>query len=204
MSNHGGKRDNAGRPKGSPSRRTLAEVEAVAALYPNWSPLKHFAYVANDETLADEIRLDAAKAAAPYLHARLKQIDADPAALVKLEEQLARARMRGSIKEVVETGPDLLLAERLDRGFERIAEMERTEVQKLRDENRELQERLNSLASPAVVVAAVEAPKIEPKHETLAMPPKISPVSWRPAYKQILPYPDDLRPALAVTDYDPI
>lgn len=76
----GGARDGAGRPKGKPTLRRAAEaIAAVAEAHPGWSPVLHFAAVANDKDLPLEIRLDAAKAAAPYLHARPRALgDGEP------------------------------------------------------------------------------------------------------------------------------
>lgn len=58
----------------------------------------YFAEVANDETLDPEIRLDASKAAAPYIHPRLKPIEINPEALVDLERDIAAARLEGAGK----------------------------------------------------------------------------------------------------------
>lgn len=89
---HGGRREGAGRPKGSLNRRSVEAIEAVAREFPDWSPLQHLARVANDAKLDEAIRLDAARAAAPFIHPRPRSIDLDPDALVDLEGRIAEAR----------------------------------------------------------------------------------------------------------------
>lgn len=114
---HGGRRLGAGRPPGSLNKRSTEAIEAVAARYPNWTPLLQFAAVANDESLPTEIRLDAAKAAAPFMHPRPKPFELDPEALIELEGRIAEVRA----KAIAVQGVDPLagLAERLDRAFRR-------------------------------------------------------------------------------------
>lgn len=114
---HGGRRRGAGRPPGSLNKRSIEAIEAVAALYPNWTPLLQFAAVANDKLLPVEVRLDAAKAAAPFMHPRPKPVELDPEALIELEGRIAEARA----KAIAVQGVDPLagLAERLDRAFRR-------------------------------------------------------------------------------------
>ena len=110
----------AGRPAGSLNKRSFEAIESVAARYPNWTPLLHFAAVANDETLSVEIRLDAAKAAAPYLHPRAKPIELDPDAAVDLEKRIAEVRARAVAKEGI--NPLSGLGDRLDRAARRMGE----------------------------------------------------------------------------------
>ncbi|MCL4767750.1 MAG: hypothetical protein KJZ80_16100 [Hyphomicrobiaceae bacterium] len=117
--NHGGKREGAGRPRGSLNRRSLEAIQAVAEKYPDWTPLQHMAAVANDETLDVEIRLDAAKSAAPYVHAKLKAVVADPDSLIELEFRIARARLEAQAKTLDENP---CLADRLARALARNAE----------------------------------------------------------------------------------
>lgn len=108
----GAERPGAGRPARSLNQRQMTALETVAQQFPDWSPLLHFATIANDETLDPSIRLDAAKAAAPFCHPRLKPVERDPAALVDLERKLAEARNTAKGK------PDSFLdglAERLER-----------------------------------------------------------------------------------------
>ncbi|MFG1346114.1 hypothetical protein V5F59_14565 [Xanthobacter autotrophicus DSM 431] len=98
----GGKREGAGRPKGSLNKRSIEAIEAVVAKYPDWTPLLHFATVANDTSMPADIRLDAAKAAAPFFHPRPKSVELDPDALVTLEGRIAAARASATLKETGE------------------------------------------------------------------------------------------------------
>ena len=61
---HGGARPGAGR---KPGWRSVAASEAIAA---GLSPLEYMLEVMRDETLDESKRLEAAKAAAPYCHAK--------------------------------------------------------------------------------------------------------------------------------------
>lgn len=127
----GGRRDGAGRPKGSLNKRTLEAIQEVAERYPDWTPLLHLATVANDEQLDVVIRLDAAKAAAPYCHARLKPVVGNADELVDLEARIAEARAKSTLKEIASFGD---LAERLLRAHARdgITASEDTELTRLR------------------------------------------------------------------------
>lgn len=79
MAIRGGKRNGAGRPKGARNKRTRALSEATAEAsilaQDGESPLAFLLQVMRDETKEPMVRLDAAKAAAPYQHARLSSID---------------------------------------------------------------------------------------------------------------------------------
>ena len=69
----GGARPGAGRKKGQVTKfNELARKEALAK---GTSPLDFMLAVLRDENESRAVRLDAAKAAAPYLHARLNAID---------------------------------------------------------------------------------------------------------------------------------
>lgn len=112
----GGAREGAGRPKGRPSLKRAAQaVLEVEEKFPGWSPVLHLAAVANDETLDVMIRLDAAKAAAPYLHSRPKPVELDPDGLVELERRLLFAKVEAAAEALESPG----LAERLRRAKER-------------------------------------------------------------------------------------
>jgi hypothetical protein len=65
----GGKRPGAGRPRGSRAKKTQAI--AIAAMAAGISPLELMLQVMRDESVDSMVRLDMAKAAAPYVHARL-------------------------------------------------------------------------------------------------------------------------------------
>ena len=116
---NGGMRDGAGRPKGSRNRRSLEAIEKVAEKYPEWSPLMHMATVANDESLPVDIRLDAAKSAAPFMLAKAKSAVLDHDELIELESEIARVRIEESSK-TIKNNPLLGdLANRLARAFSR-------------------------------------------------------------------------------------
>jgi hypothetical protein len=70
----GGKRDGAGRKPGLANKRTQALMDAVEAS--GITPLDYMLGQLRDETNSKEARMDAAKAAAPYVHAKLANIDA--------------------------------------------------------------------------------------------------------------------------------
>jgi hypothetical protein len=65
----GGKRPGAGRPRGSRAKKT--QEIAIAAMAAGISPLELMLHVMRDESVDTMVRLDMAKAAAPYIHARL-------------------------------------------------------------------------------------------------------------------------------------
>ena len=65
----GGKRPGAGRPKGTGNKVT--EAAKRKALEDGISPLDYMLSVLRDEGQTDDRRMDAAKAAAPYIHPRL-------------------------------------------------------------------------------------------------------------------------------------
>jgi hypothetical protein len=71
----GGRRGNAGRPKGSKNKRTIAKVPLIPARAHRQTvaelPLDILIAAARDKTLPLEMRLAAAKAAAPYFHAKV-------------------------------------------------------------------------------------------------------------------------------------
>jgi hypothetical protein len=71
----GGRRANAGRPRGSKNRRTIAKVPLLPARAHRQTveemPLDILLAAARDKTLPLELRLAAARAAAPYYHAKV-------------------------------------------------------------------------------------------------------------------------------------
>lgn len=73
MSNRGGKRPGAGRPKGAKSKLTEKAIERAGAT--GELPLEFMLRVMRDEGEAFDVRFDAAKAAAPYMHARLASVE---------------------------------------------------------------------------------------------------------------------------------
>lgn len=68
----GGKREGAGRKKGSIARATVAAKQK--ALETGISPLEYMLKVMRDETADDRRRDDMAKAASPYVHSRLSSV----------------------------------------------------------------------------------------------------------------------------------
>lgn len=113
---HGGKREGAGRPPGSLNKRSVEAIAEVAERFPDWSPLLHMAQVANDPDLPPEIRLDAAKAAAPYVHAKAKPVELDPGAYVALQQAVMQAKIEATAETISRPG----LAERLARAKARV------------------------------------------------------------------------------------
>ena len=73
MSNRGGKRPGAGRPKGSKNKVILARQTAIADS--GLSPVEYMLNIVRDEGQKQEARLEAAKAVAPYIHPRLQSIE---------------------------------------------------------------------------------------------------------------------------------
>lgn len=66
---HGGSRPGAGRKAGSPNKATAARQAEVAAT--GITPLDYLLSVMRNEEAEESKRIDAAKAAAPYVHPRL-------------------------------------------------------------------------------------------------------------------------------------
>ncbi len=69
---HGGIRPGAGRPKGSGNKFTKDISEMLDDMQ---SPLEYMLQIMNDTGNDQRERLDAAKAAAPYIHARISHIE---------------------------------------------------------------------------------------------------------------------------------
>lgn len=213
---HGGVREGAGRPPGKPSVRRAAQAIAdVAARYPGWSPVLHFAAVANDPTLDPEIRLDAARAAAPYLHARPKAVVIDEDALVELEGRIAAARAKATVKEFA--GLDQL-AERLARAATNgdMTDPERDELVRLRlmVGNVTLATGVPRAPDEPVMIDEIPAPPllVDPTPAVTPAPAEQAPVpsapgdnaiiAAKPAYTPVLEWPEQSGPTFAATDYE--
>ena len=69
MADYGGRRPGAGRPKGSRNKKTLEQVKAVEET--GKTPLEYLLEIMRDKNRDADQRIDAAKAAAPYIHPRL-------------------------------------------------------------------------------------------------------------------------------------
>lgn len=70
---HGGTRKGSGRKAGSPNKATQAQRDEAAAS--GLTPLDYMLSVMRSEDETEERRLEAAKAAAPYVHPRLSSVD---------------------------------------------------------------------------------------------------------------------------------
>jgi hypothetical protein len=74
--NNGGRRPGAGRPKGSKNRTTVKKLKIVEKLVEEKkTPLEFLIGVMLDKGKDIELRVDAAKAAAPYVHPKLAQTE---------------------------------------------------------------------------------------------------------------------------------
>ena len=69
----GGARPGAGRPRGRRSGKTSERLAAIEAA--GITPLDYLLTTMRNEELEKAVRLDAAKAAAPYVHPKLANID---------------------------------------------------------------------------------------------------------------------------------
>jgi hypothetical protein len=70
---HGGSRPGSGRKAGASTK--LNQQARKEALGGGISPLDYMLTILRDDTQAPDARMDAAKSAAPYVHARLSSID---------------------------------------------------------------------------------------------------------------------------------
>jgi len=82
----GGFRPGAGRPAGAQNKRTIEQAEAIIAS--GMTPLEYLTSVYQDPNADEAKRIDAAKAAAPYIHAKLNSVElkGDPDSPLRLEE----------------------------------------------------------------------------------------------------------------------
>ena len=107
-SSHGGPRPNSGRPKGAKSKTTIAK-EAVLqevltrAVQDETTPLEVMLTIMRDPASPAAMKFEAAKAAAPYVHPRLSQVD-------------SRVTKVNDVSELTIEQIDRLLAERLAAG----------------------------------------------------------------------------------------
>lgn len=69
----GGARPGAGRKKGSPNKKTAEVQQAVAES--GITPLDYMLQIMRDPLAEGYRRLDAAKSAAPYVHAKLSSVE---------------------------------------------------------------------------------------------------------------------------------
>lgn len=73
MAQRGGKRPGAGRKQGAPNKATAARQKAVEKS--GLTPLDYMLSIMRDTKLKTEDRFEAAKAAAPYVHPKLANVD---------------------------------------------------------------------------------------------------------------------------------
>ncbi|MEL6277946.1 MAG: hypothetical protein AAFR28_03570 [Pseudomonadota bacterium] len=94
MSAHGGVRSGAGRKKGG-KNKILDEAERAAHASEGITPLEYMLSVLRDESNDVAQRLDAAKAAAPYMHAKLSTVevrgDADKPVATTMKVEIVRS-----------------------------------------------------------------------------------------------------------------
>ena len=64
-----------GRQKGTPNRATVAKAEEIAAS--GLTPLDFMLKLLRDEAQPTDLRLDAAKSAAPYVHPKRAPVNSD-------------------------------------------------------------------------------------------------------------------------------
>lgn len=102
MSNRGGPRSGAGRKKGSVTKhRKIAAEATMRAIGSEMTPLEFLLTVMRTDE--DKSRqLDAAKAAAPYVHARLSSVEMNATVDVAQEDRLSvlERRANGSASPV--------------------------------------------------------------------------------------------------------
>ena len=80
-------RKTGGRQKGTPNKRTQEVVAKIEAS--GLTPLDYMLKVMRDENEVLDVRLDAAKAAAPYVHPRLASIENTGTMTLRHEDVLA-------------------------------------------------------------------------------------------------------------------
>ena len=69
----GGQRPGSGRPKGARNRRTERQEREIEES--GMTPLEYLTSVYRDEARDTDERMEAAKAAAPYVHAKLSSVE---------------------------------------------------------------------------------------------------------------------------------
>lgn len=78
-----------GRQKGTPNTASAAKAAEVAAS--GLTPLDYMISVMRDVANEDRVRLEAAKAAAPYVHARLAAVEHSGALTLQTHEEFLRS-----------------------------------------------------------------------------------------------------------------
>jgi hypothetical protein len=83
-----------GRKKGTPNKATAKKAEEIAAS--GLTPLEYMLQIMRDERQTDQVRLDAAKAAAPYVHPKLANVELHGKDGGPLQVQVVRFGANGS------------------------------------------------------------------------------------------------------------
>ena len=91
---HGGKRNGAGRKHGSLAARTR-EI-ATQAAEEGLTPLEYMLTILRDGSQDQQARFQAAKEAAPYIHARLASMDMKADVALTTQEDRMKALMNGA------------------------------------------------------------------------------------------------------------
>lgn len=98
----GGKRENAGRKPGVPNTKTQEQVKAIEES--GLTPLEYMLRVLRDEGQELGVRLDAANKAAPYVHAKLSNIEMR-AEVTNRYEEMSDEELEAHVQEMIrETG----------------------------------------------------------------------------------------------------
>ena len=117
----GGSRPGAGRPRGAQNKRTLALSDRLLAQ--GKCPAEALVRIAERAEANGETALavDAWKAVLPYVHAKPKAFELDPASVVLLARDLAEARA------ALTTAMDVDFGMALDRAEAKLAELRAAE-----------------------------------------------------------------------------
>lgn len=99
----GGKRPGAGRPAGVRNRKTMETIQAIEQS--GLTPLDYMLSVMRNTGLEPTMRLDAAKAAAPYCHARLASSEVT---LTQPGDELSAEEIREKLANLLADDPGLL------------------------------------------------------------------------------------------------
>lgn len=86
MSDRGGKRQGAGRPKGMPNKKTEAVIQAIQET--GMTPLEYLTSIYQSEAVDEKSRIEAAKAAAPYVHAKLSNVEMNSNVTIRSHEEM--------------------------------------------------------------------------------------------------------------------
>lgn len=85
--NAGGARPGAGRKKGSRNKITQESIDQAKKY--GITPLEYLMKIMTDESQPDDVRIECAKAAAPYVHPKLSAVQVDANLSISHEDALA-------------------------------------------------------------------------------------------------------------------